>query len=538
MYSNKENVNILTSQLAAYGVQHAVICPGSRNAPISHNLNEHPDIKCYPVTDERSAGFYAIGLCLATKSAVAVCVTSGSALLNVAPAIAEAYYQQLPIIVVSADRPAQWIGQQDGQTMVQTGVLNSIVGKSVNIIEPNNDEERWYCKRMISEAIITSTSGSGTPVHINVPISEPLFDFNTAQLPQSNKIDLVEPTTGKADTEGFCQQLTEAKRPLIIIGQASNQHFSEENIKKIGEKITILSEPLSPTYNNRCNFDLALATIDDENDYQPDFVLYVGNSVVSKRLKQFLRKNSSCRQWIVNAEGSIYDTFCHLSGIIKTHGADLLAHISDAFDGIQMQKEAQQYYEKWQKLLQNANNTLEQEKLSYSEKLAVRLFEEAIDKTNDTVSVHYANSLAVRYACNYARHHIYCNRGINGIEGSLSVACGFSLARKERVFCVIGDLSFFYDSNALWQQHLQGNLRILLLNNNGGGIFNSLVDLDKTNAGRRLIAAEHNTTAEGVCRQQNIEYLTANDTTSLDKQLHRLITEESETPILLEVFFK
>ena len=164
MYSNKENVNILTALLVAHGIRHAVVCPGSRNAPIVHNLNECPDIKCYPVTDERSAAFYALGMTQALNEPMVVCVTSGTALLNVAPAVAEAYYQHRPLVVISADRPQQWIDQLDGQTLPQPDALGRFVRKAVSLPEPHNDEERWYCNRLVNEALIEKYA----PVHSQV----------------------------------------------------------------------------------------------------------------------------------------------------------------------------------------------------------------------------------------------------------------------------------------------------------------------------------------------------------------------------------
>ena len=170
MYSNKEQVNILTSLLVAHGMRHAVVCPGSRNSPIVHNLNECPDIACYPVTDERSAGFYALGMAQARRQPVVVCVTSGTALLNLAPAVAEAYYQHIPLVVISADRPAAWIDQLDGQTMPQPDALRRFVRKAVSLPEPHDDDTRWYCNRLVNEALIAAQQGGGGPVHINVPI--------------------------------------------------------------------------------------------------------------------------------------------------------------------------------------------------------------------------------------------------------------------------------------------------------------------------------------------------------------------------------
>ena len=188
MYSTKENVNILTALLVKEGITKAVVCPGSRNSPIVHNLCACPDIECYPVTDERSAGFVALGMSLADNEPVVVCVTSGSALLNVAPAAAEAFYQKRPLVIISADRPPQWIDQQDGQTLQQHRALEPNVRKSVTLPEPHNDEERWYCNRLVNEALNALHLNGGGPVHINVPITEPLFDYDVMQLPDERRI--------------------------------------------------------------------------------------------------------------------------------------------------------------------------------------------------------------------------------------------------------------------------------------------------------------------------------------------------------------
>ena len=180
MYSNKENINILTSLLLEWGVTDAVVCPGSRNAAIVHNLNECGTIRCHPITDERSAAFYAMGIALNTKRPTVVCVTSGSALLNTAPAVAEACYQHVPLIVIAADRPQQWIDQLDGQTLPQPDALNRFVRRSVSLSEPRTEEERWYCNRLVNEALHAATFRQPAPVLINVPITEPLFTFDVA----------------------------------------------------------------------------------------------------------------------------------------------------------------------------------------------------------------------------------------------------------------------------------------------------------------------------------------------------------------------
>ena len=225
MFSNKENVNILTALLQAHGVRHAVVCPGSRNAPIVHNLNECPDICCYPVTDERSAGFYALGMMQALHAPVVVCVTSGTALLNLAPAVAEAWYQHQPLIVVSADRPPQWIDQLDGQTLPQPGALGRFVSCSVSLPE----SDAWHCSRLVNEALLAATSDDARPVHINVPISEPLFTFDVPRLPEVRSIIRTSPTRDYGCLhEELVGGLSSARRPMIVIGQV-NPHDFEGN---------------------------------------------------------------------------------------------------------------------------------------------------------------------------------------------------------------------------------------------------------------------------------------------------------------------
>jgi len=211
VYSNKENVNILTALLVRHGIRHAVVCPGSRNAPIVHNLDACPQITCYPVTDERSAGFYALGMAQALQQPVVVCVTSGSALLNLAPAVAEAYYQHRQVVVISADRPQQWIDQLDGQTLPQPDALGRFVAKAVTLPEPHDDEERWYCNRLVNEALVAAHA----PVHINVPISEPLFNFSVQALPDERRIECTQAEMSSITLSHVCRMFMQARRPLL-----------------------------------------------------------------------------------------------------------------------------------------------------------------------------------------------------------------------------------------------------------------------------------------------------------------------------------
>ena len=492
MYSNKEHVNILTALLVAHGVRHAVVCPGSRNAPITHNLNEYPDITCYPITDERSAGFYALGMAQALQQPVVVCVTSGTALLNLAPAVAEAYYQHVPLVVISADRPPQWIDQLEGQTLPQPDALGRFVEKAVSLPEHLDDDLRWYCNRLVNEALLVRHA----PVLINVPITEPLFDFSVASLPVERKINRLPADISSATLSHVSRMFLQAKRPMLISGQ-----------------------PMNPL------MDEAVMLVGDDERYIPDFVLYIGGSIVSKRLRRFLRKAKET--WVVNATGEVTDTFMNLSHVVQGDGKAVADHIRYT-----LVMEPHPFVQLWDELLANLRQKTDAYQPAYSQMAAVKYFEAQVGEAQ----VHYANSSAIRLANIFAQHPVWCNRGVNGIEGSLSTAAGFSVVTSDRVFCVIGDLSFFYDQNALWNQNLRQNFRILLLNNGRGGIFNMLPGLETSPARDKIVAAEHQTSAEGICRQNQIVYLRADGPHDLHQAIDTLLYIESDRPVLLEVF--
>lgn len=546
MYSNKENVNILTSLLLEYGVSDAVVCPGSRNAPIVHNLSVCEAIRCRPVTDERSAAFYALGLAIATRRPTVVCVTSGSALLNVMPAVAEAAYQHVPLVVISADRPQQWIDQLDGQTIPQSDALGRFVRKAVQLPEPHNDEERWLCRRLVNEAMHLATCRQGSPVHINVPISEPLFEFDTEQLPQLSRFNNIKRAAIKDASMDMPEAFHDATRPMIVIGQLAHGTISHETIRSLSEKYVVMSEPLSNPSYMTIHFDEAIRYIvsdnssinDDEDDktaYYPDYVIYVGDTLVSKPARRFLRNAKAPSCLITPDAADIHDPLMTLTDIVECDTDSinaLLASLCDAPDT----DERCRFHDRWQSFLDAYAAHADAYAPEYSQMATVKYFEEQLADLDIDICVHYANSSAVRLACIYAQHYVWCNRGVNGIEGSLSTAAGFSLATHDMTVCVIGDLSFFYDQNALWNSNLRGNLRIILLNNRGGGIFRQLSGLSDSPAADDLVMASHENTAQGICTQNDIGYMSAKNMDEMQIGIVTLLTRESERPMLLEVF--
>lgn len=554
MFSDKENINILTSLLTEYGVSDAVVCPGSRNAPIVHNLNECASIRCHAVTDERSAGFMAMGMAIATGRPTVVCVTSGSALLNVAPAAAEAFYQHVPLIVVSADRPQQWIDQLDGQTLPQPNALQPFVRKAVSLPEPHNAEQRWHCNRLVNEALHAATLRMPAPVHINVPITEPLFNFNVECLPKERRFRLLEQLNILSEQSELLEAFHACKRPLIVIGQMAAGMLSPATMLSLMQHFVVFSEPLSNPLGCCLHFDEAIRLINnmgqtDADAYCPDYIIYVGDTIVSKQARQWLRRSAAPSCLITADAACTPDPIMTLTDICECAADDidlLLSSLCDDYDdsiddnipacpdGNEAEREA--FCCRWQQLLTACANHATAYVPDYSQMAAVKCLEEQIGSMELDVCTHYANSTAIRLACIYAGHYVWCNRGVNGIEGSLSTAAGFSIASDATTVCVVGDLSFFYDQNALWNNNIDGRLRILLLNNSGGGIFEQLPGLNNSGALQDYIEATHSTTAHGICSQCGIDYMAATDTEQMQHGITALLSTEATRPMLLEVF--
>lgn len=545
MYSNKKNVNILTALLTEHHVCDAVVCPGSRNAPIVHNLNEHPDIRCYPVTDERSAGFYALGMALAKRAPVAVCVTSGTALLNLAPAVAEAYYQQVPLVVISADRPQEWIGQLDGQTLPQGHCLHDFVKREVTLpVDAANPSEEWHCNRLVNEALLAALRPAGGPVHINVPIAEPLFEFSTEALPRTRVIRRLADQGGDS-ADIVSRWWMEAKRPMAVIGQFFSELAScdlenrDAAFDVMEARGVVLTETLCNLPTRFTRVDEALVAVGgDDEGLLPDFILYLGGTLVSKRLRHFLRKVDGARVVMACPDGEVADVTMHLTDIVEVSPDQVLESLAAWSHGVKDISEItlhSDYLRRWQQVLERAQQVVDDFEPPFSQMAAVRYFEQQFEDFYDSCSVHYANSSAIRLANLFAEHPVHCNRGVNGIDGSLSTVAGFSVATDDLVFCVVGDLSFFYDQNALWNQNLRGNLRIILLNNGRGGIFQQLPGLAKSPAYDHLVSACHNTRAQGICTQNDIGYLLATDMQQLKMGVMTLMTSTHSRPVVLEV---
>lgn len=536
MYSNKENINILTRLLIDFGVKKAVVCPGSRNAPILHNLYSNGAIKCFSVTDERSAGFCALGMSLSSGEPIVVCVTSGSAVLNLAPAVAEAYYQNVPLIVLSADRPAQWIGQSDGQTIAQSHILEPHVRQSVHLKEPHTAEESWHCNRLVNEALLACSRNASAPVHINVEISEPLFDYTIETLPTQRLIRWHATDENIFLMEEIAKSFATASKPMIVIGQMAMATYEglRSSVEQLENYAVVLREKLSDTATAPAQcFDEVIASLENNETYAPDFLLYVGGTIVSKRLKNFLRIAKPCRSVLVDEWGDVRDTFMTLTDLIQTTPKNALQVLAQQITN----KAATNFAALWREKLKKAQRHALDFIPEYSQMMVVKRFHALYLNAGKNSFLVYGNSSALRLGNIYATNHLLVNRGVNGIEGTLSTAVGYSIDKQNagKVYCVLGDLSFFYDQNALWNQRLGSNLVIVLLNNGGGGIFKQLPGFEQSPSCDEYVCANHQTTAKGVCEQHHIAYFAAHNAHELEAGLQQLFVDRN-TSVLLEVF--
>lgn len=537
--------------LQAHGVRDLVLCPGSRNAPLVHALSHQlAGATCHSIIDERSAGFYALGLALATHRAVVVCCTSGTAVANLHPAVAEAYYQGVPLIVLSADRPERWIGQWAGQTLPQPELFGSLVRKAVHLPEPHTEEERWYCNRLINEALLAALAPLPGPVQINVPISDP----GVSLLPPT----LAEHTPGSSDrrpigmqpgrciqqlypcridaqaVEPLLSRLVTFERKMILVGQESWSAATstrETFPQSLREQFLCIGESLSNSPVSICSLDALLASLSeaDRRALQPDLLITLGGHIVSNKMKQYLRTYPPRETWHLSPDPTVVDLFCSLTEQIIAPVGPFLETLAQSLAGLASSPYAGHWRERIDRL---PSPTPRYSSLAVVESLLSHLPEEPC-------VLHLANSSSVRYAELFRKPRrllTLCNRGTSGIEGSLSTALGFARQRaEERHFIVIGDLSFFYDLNALGLPEVGSNVRVLLLNNQRGSIFQSLPTLEMDRLSQRYITAEHQLQAQGWSESCGWEYLSVHEASELEETITYFVGP-AERPRLLEAF--
>lgn len=524
-----------------HGVTKVVISPGSRNAPLIIGFDSHPKIEVFVVHDERSAAFFAMGMAEETKSPVAITCTSGSAPINYAPAISEAYYRNIPLIVITADRPSQLVDQGDGQTIRQKNLYQNFIKGSYELPNFPSKIDRIVSDEIANEALNTAMQIPKGPVHVNVPLAEPLYltqELSTAPIIVKNA-----PPIGAffdVDKIEISKNWQYAKKKLILIGQLDPSALSIEALDPVlgDPSVAILVENTSNLkhFQRICHsIDRVLNIIDESEvgDYSPDLLITMGGAIISKRIKAFLRKNKPAINWRVGQYLFEEDTYQSL-----TRSFDVKPSVFLNFIGTLEKTVTSNFGSKWKQkdfFTEEIHNDF-LAKTTFSD---LKAFELILDTIPDDSNLHMANSSVVRYCqlFNPIRGiSYYSNRGVSGIDGSTSTALGIANATPEKLNLLItGDTSFFYDSNAFWNNYLSSNFRIIVINNGGGGIFR-IIDGPNQSEQAHHFVAEFDAKIEAICEAFNVHYLAANSIQELDAVFHEFYEiKQDHRPVLLEV---
>ena len=470
--TSKTVCNTLSDLLVAYGVSHAVVSPGSRNAPILRALAREPKITKHVVVDERTAAFVALGIAQHCGKPVALVCTSGTAMLNYSPALAEAYYQQIPLIVISADRLENQIDQNDSQTIRQFGAFANFVNASFHI---NSHDEGEIVNEQICKAIHSAISLPKGPVHINLPLGEPLYDM-AERTTWANPI-----TFPKQDFTIPEKELSELsniynKSPKVMIFVAQNQPSTELNdaLNKLAKlpNTIVLTENIANlnVEGSICAIERSLSQMNEaqREEYAPDLLIYCGGAPVSRMLKQFLRSIPAVEQWRVGVDRNKIDTMHHLTRSINSTPEQFFGQLAEKTMPIESN-----YAQMWQAL--NANATAAQEQfLSDAPWSDIKAMQIILQSIPQGYALQISNGTSIRYTQlfdNYQLPYCHCNRGVSGIDGSTSTALGFSLVGDEQTLLITGDMSFGYDIGGLAAQVPNRRLKIIVLDNAGGEIF-------------------------------------------------------------------
>lgn len=474
----KPSCQIAVSVLAAQGIRDAVVSPGSRNTPFILALDDERRIAKHVVIDERSAAFIALGMAQVSRRPVVLCCTSGTALLNYAPAIAEAYYQGVPLIIVSADRPSEWIDQDDSQTLRQFEALRNYVKASFDIPDFGSDDTTlgWYANRTANDAYLTSMSGRPGPVHVNMHFSDPL----SAPHPDmgAQRVVITTDTTSALPPHVMKELASQAagKRILVVAGQYPPSDRIERAMAVLSHlpNVAVWAESTANIHTPGvvgC-IDRTLLSIDsDDEAYRPDIVISFGGALVSRKAKVFLRGLGDCENWAVSyRRDRLADPFMKLTRVIETSPEVFLPHFANALCRCHPRGE---YAETWNAACIAASNR-HATKMEAAPWSALKAFGIILERIPANMNLQLSNGTAVRYAQLFSSRHIhatYCNRGVSGIDGSTSTAIGASTLYPHPTLLITGDMSFAYDIGALATPFIPADFKVIVIDNGGGEIF-------------------------------------------------------------------
>lgn len=522
-----------------YEIKTVVISPGSRNAPLTIGFVNHPNIDTLSVVDERSAAFFALGIAQQTQKPVAVVCTSGSALLNYYPAVAEAFYSQIPLIVISADRPKHMIDIGDGQTIRQENVF-----QNHSLFNANLSAEKEYLndnKKLLEVAFHTAILQKG-PIHINVPFDDPLYeiisvmdDFSFTELPKIPNSLLDEIPLVVDELQPFADIWNSSSKKMILLGEHVPDDLIQNQLNHVtkDESVIVLTEVSSNVSNPLfvSNIDKLIFPLDypQFETLKPEILLTFGGMVVSKRIKDFLRKHPPKHHWHISKTTAPNTYFC------LNHHFKISPQLFFSQFFFLTKSQKSNYQNHWLQLKSHRIKA-HQPFLKNSPFSDLTVFETVLNSLPNNCQLQLSNSSVIRYAQLFDINptvRIFCNRGTSGIDGSTSTAIGAAFANKNQTVLITGDVSFFYDQTALWNQYIPTNFRIILINNQGGGIFRFIPGPSTTNV-MDYFETPHQLNAEHLCKMYEFDYQKAINESELNLCLNEFY-KDSNRPKLLEI---
>lgn len=539
----KPSAIILAKLLVRHDITSVILSPGSRNAPLIVAMSLHKHLQLIDVIDERSAGFLALGMAKQTQQPVALVCTSGTALLNYAPAIAEAYYQGIPLIVLSADRPMQWIDQDDSQTIHQPLALNNFVKKSFDIpdFDSADREMKWYASRTINEAILSAKKEKQGPVHINMQFNAPLCN-STFKLGNIKAVKLITGTNEiNIEQAKILATHLAGKKILIVAGYLAPSHKLSKALNRfIGlPNVSILAETIANLHlQQQSGIDRILTGLTPEelNSLLPDIVITIGGALLSRKIKEWLRSApSSMKHWSLDQAPTLADCFCHLSLKITTEPVQFFSTVGRLLRKMNSDSD---YNELWSnyKLTASASATKFLSKSPWCDLLAHYIIFNNIPKD---WNICCSNGTSIRYAELFAsssQHSMSCNRGTSGIEGCTATAVGQALEYSGNTLLITGDMSFIHDLGGFSLPQTPSTFKIIVFNNRGGDIFRFIPSTSALNEREDHFSCSElcASSCKNLAKTFNYDYLYAHDVDELHKALKNLIVSENKT--LLEIF--
>ena len=526
-------------------VRDVVISPGSRSAPLTLAFVRHGGFKSFIAGDERSAGFLALGIAQAQRKPVALVCTSGTAAYNYAPSVAEAYYQEIPLIVLTSDRPPEWIDQKDGQTIRQNNLYHDHVKKSYTLAaDLSTPEINWQVERSISEAINLANTYPEGPIHINIPFREPFYPSPGEQFNYKAPYKCIDLWTGESnfsiqDWQKLATEIKSFDRIMVIAGQDNPNPELKDLLNEISDQMNwvVLGDTIANLNCKVRSHDIFFSSESNRqnSNLAPDLLITFGKSVLSKGLKQFLRINKPRSHWHLAPTSIVADPFQSLTRILSLSPVTFFINLKkNAAEKLKKQNSYSNTFSKLEKTALSLINQFAYEEFSEFEAVKV-----VLEHLGSNVDLHLANSMPVRYvnllnALMPTGIDIYSNRGTSGIDGSTSTALGHAMVKKRLQILLTGDMAFFYDRNAFWQRKVPENFRVILFNNHGGGIFHLIDGPSQLKEAGEYFVTENRLNGRGLAEENDMEYYFCDQRSKLKEYLGSFFQQSSQ-PRLLEI---